>query len=527
MNRTFDQAKKWWDERSFGQKFSIMFLTVALIAVLTYLFAVSSQPEWEVLYDDLSPADSSALATHLKDAGVLYRLTNSGKTVLVPKGVVDETRLEVAESDIIKDSVVGLEELSKIPLGVNNEQQAMWKQRIQQGELARTITTIKGVKNAKVNIAEPERSIFVSQDEKPTASVMLTLEPGIKVSQEQVKAIKNLVSHSIARLIPENVFVSDQFGKALSDDVSESGSTIDDLQNDNESKLQKKISDVLKPLVGEGNVTVRVTADMNFDRTTSKIERYIPTTQSVDGNASGVLVSEQTSGEKYTGQDGKAPGGVPGTTTNINNPSYAASTGAAGNKSSDYNKNAITKNYEVSKETKDIVYAPGDIERMSIAVSINKLLTSKEQTIIENLVKNAAGFDDARGDTVTIAGLAFAGTEEAEAKQAELEKENAIISYLSLAKEFLPYLLILVFGGLTMGIFWSFLKRPVEAEEYTEPEEPAFDFPDAPDLLEAASIPIIEAKLDPEIERMRSEINSFVMNDPAEAARLLMTFIKE
>ncbi|MEW5819602.1 MAG: flagellar basal-body MS-ring/collar protein FliF [Cyanobacteriota bacterium] len=527
MNIFLEQFKKWWEARSFGQRFTLIFLIIAFVGVVTYLFSITNQPDWDILYDDLAPSDAASVAAHLKENGILHRIANEGKTVLVPKEVIAETRLNIAQDDIIKQDVIGLDALDKLPIGLNKEQQTLWRLRMIQGELSRTISVIKGVKSAKVSIAEPERTIFTSEDETPSASVMLTLSPGIKLKQEQIKAIKNLVSHSVARLSPDKVFVSDQSGNALSEDISSSSSSLDDLRISYEKKIEKKIKDLISPLVGNENVTVAVTAEMNFDKTTSQIERYIPTTQNADGNAAGVLVSEQLLGENYTGQDGKAPGGVPGTTSNITNPTYVTSGGDGAGKSSDYTKNSTIKNFEVSKEIKNITYAPGQVERLTVAVAVNKVLTTDEHTEIEKLIKTAAGADVARGDIITVTGMSFAGLDQIEEKRAQLQEQAKMDSLFSAVEAFGPYLLVVVFGGTTLLIFWSLLKRPIEAVAIEEYAEETYDFPDVPDVLEAASIPVIEAKLDPEIERMREEINAFVMNDAAEAARLLLSFIKE
>lgn len=526
MNTFFDKVQKWWEERNFSQKFTLVFLLVAFVGILTYLLALSRQPDWDVLYDKISPTDASSVAAHLKDNGVLFRVTNGGETILVPKEILDQTRLDIAEADIIKQDEVGLEELSNIPLGTNQDQQKLWRQRIIQGELARTIQVIKGVQKARITIAEPERSIFVSEDEKPSASVMLQLLPGSKIKQEQVKAIKNLVAHAVPRLTPEDVFVSDQNGNALSEEIANSSSNLDDLRASYERKVEKKVKEVLVKLVGSDNVTVAVNAEINFDKTTAQIERYIPTTQSTDGVASGVLVSEQQLGENYTGQDGAGPGGVPGTASNITNPTYMANAGG-GNKSSDYNKNSTIKNFEVSKEIKNITYAPGQVERLTVAVAVNKVLTSKEHDKIEELVQTASGADTARGDIITVTGMSFAGLEDIDEKK-ELLKEQAKWDNIYKAIEvFGPYAFLVILGGVPLAILWSLLRKPVEAVAIEEYEEPDYEFPDVPEILEAATIPVIEAKLDPEIERMREEINAFVMNDAAEAARLLLTFIKE
>ena len=522
-----EQIKNWWIERSFGQKFSLLFLVIALVGVMTYLFAVSTQPDWEVLHDKLSPADASAVAAHLKSNGILYKITNGGQTVLVPRKVVDQARLEIAREDIITHEEVGYEGIHDIPLGLTETFQKLSRQRMLQGEIVRSIKKIRGVESASILVAEPERSIFTSQDELPSASVMLVLDPGVKIKQEQIKAIKNLVSHAVPRLSYERVFVSDQNGKVLSEKITDSSSSIDELRSLYEDKIEQKVHEVLINVVGKGNIKVAATAEINFDRTTAKIERYIPTGQASDGTAAGVLISEQILDEKYEGKDGKGPGGIPGATTNINDPSYVAADGDGANKSSDYNKNSTVKNFEVSKEIKDIVYAPGQVQRLSIAVAVNKVLTNQERLAIEDLVKSAAGIDMARGDIVTVHGMAFAGLKELKQQEELMQKEMEMNQYMSLIDKIAPYALILLFGGVTLSILWSLIKRPVEVEAYEEIAEPEFDFPEAPEILEAASIPIVEAKLDPEIERMRNEINQFVMNDPGEAARLLLSYIKD
>lgn len=526
LEKILDNIKNIWNERTFGQKFSLIFLLIAFIAVLTYFLAVSSQPDWEVLYAELSTTDAAAVAEHLKEAGIPYRISNGGQTILVPKNVAEQTAMDVAKEDIITQDAVGLEELSNIPLGLTESQQRLMRQRMLQGELIRTIKVINAVKDVRITIAEPERSVFSSEEDFPTASVMLILKPGMKVSMDQVKSVKNLVAHAIPGLGPDHVFVSDQQGRLLSEEVTGSGSTIDELRSQYERSVEKKVKNVLNKLVGSDNLSVSVTADMNFDRTVSKIERFIPTGETQDGNASGVLISEQIAGEKYTGEAGQAPQGAPGADANVENPQYAA-TGNGERKSSDYNKDSIVKNYEVSKEVKNITYAPGDVERLTVAVAMNRVLTTKEQATIEQLVKTAAGVEDARGDIVTVTGMAFAAMEQLEEQKAELAKQAQMDQYLTLFEKLAPYILIVLFGGVAIAIFWSLVKAPVQTAEYEEVIEEDYDYPEVPELLEAASIPAIEAKLDPEIERMRSEINAFIMTDPSEAARLLLTYMKD
>ena len=144
---------------------------------------------------------------------------------------------------------------------------------------------------------------------------------------------------------------------------------------------------------------------------------------------------------------------------NITNPSYVANQPGEAGKSSDYNKNSTIKNFEVSKETKDIAYAPGQIERLTVAVAVNKVLTSVEESKIEELVKTAAGADMARGDIITVTGMSFAGIDEIEAKQAALAEEAKWDNLYSAASFWGPYALIIIFGGGALLIFWSLIRQ--------------------------------------------------------------------
>ena len=182
----------------------------------------------------------------------------------------------MAENDIIQDSNPGFELLDNMNFGATDFHNKLTKQRIYQGEITRTIERISGVKKARVQLAEPERSVFADRDEEPSASVMLILEPGYKLNAEQIKAIKNLVAYAIPRLKPEKVFLTDQKGDNLSDDISKSSSDINSYRTTFESQTADKITKVLETIVGKDNLNVQVSAKMNFDSAHATIESYIP-----------------------------------------------------------------------------------------------------------------------------------------------------------------------------------------------------------------------------------------------------------
>ena len=193
-------------------------------------------------------------------------------------------RLYVAENDLIQNSNPGFELLDNMQLGSTDFKNNLTKQRIFQGELTRSIEKMEGVKSVRVQLAQPERSIFEDKDEIPSASVMLILDSGYKLKASQVKAIKNLVAYSVPRLTPEKVFITDQFGNSLSDETSKNSNDMESFKAGVEKDTAKKITSVLEEIVGRGNVSVQVNADIDFNSAKATIERYIPLDEKGEGD---------------------------------------------------------------------------------------------------------------------------------------------------------------------------------------------------------------------------------------------------
>ena len=222
-----DDLTKLWNGLEIGQKFGIVVLSAATLIIASFFIMKSMEPNWSVLYSDLSPQDAAAVTESLKKSGYAYKLSADKKSVLVPQELQDELRIYVAENDLIQDSSPGFELLDDMQLGSTDFKNKLTKQRIYQGELTRSIERMSGVRKARVQIADPERSVFQERDEAPTASVMLILEPGYKLKTSQIKAIKNLVAYAIPRLTPERVFLTDQSGNNLSDDIEKNSYDIE------------------------------------------------------------------------------------------------------------------------------------------------------------------------------------------------------------------------------------------------------------------------------------------------------------
>ena len=194
-----DDLTKLWNGLDTGQKFGIVVLSAATLVISAFFIMKSMEPNWSVLYSDLSPQDAAAVSESLKKSGYAYKLSQDKKSVLVPQELQDELRIYVAENDLIQDSSPGFELLDDMQLGSTDFKNKLTKQRIYQGELTRSIEKMSGVRKARVQIADPERSVFQERDEVPTASVMLILEPGYKLKTSQIKAIKKLAGLNLSK----------------------------------------------------------------------------------------------------------------------------------------------------------------------------------------------------------------------------------------------------------------------------------------------------------------------------------------
>lgn len=517
-----DDLTKLWNGLEVGQKLGIIVLGAITLMVSAFFIVKSMEPNWSVLYSDLSQQDAAAVSESLKKSGYPFKLSADKKSVLVPQEMQDELRIYVAENDLIQDSSPGFELLDDMQLGSTDFKNKLTKQRIYQGELTRSIEKMSGIRKARVQIADPERSVFSEKDEAPTASVMLILEPGYKLKTSQIKAIKNLVAYAIPRLTPERVFLTDQSGNNLSDDIEKNSNDIESYKINYENQTAKKIQDVLDKIVGSDNASVQVSADIDFNSTRSTIESYIPVGESQQG----VLTSTQTETENYENPNPNTAG----ITTGSNNPPAQPAPGGQP-RNLNYQKQKTASTYSVSKEIKQIIYAPGTVKRMTIAVAVNKILTTQEKEELEKLVISASGADLNRGDIINITSLEFsakdqniaAATQEAKAIQKEKTQEIVV-------NKLVPMFVILVLGLVALFVFRSLFGKTTAAadgwdEQYQEQQQAITD--NLIDKFEVESLPQIEAKLNPELDKLKSDLTDTIMSDPSEAAKILISYIKD
>lgn len=502
-------VKKLWNGLDGNQKLGMLALIVVTIVSATFFLSKAMEPDWVVLYSDLNEVNAMSIVQSMKKNGYQYKISDDHSSILVPSNVRDEMRVFVAENDLIKGGDTGFELLDDMQLGSTDFKNKLTKQRIFQGELTRSIEKIQGVKYARVQLAEPERSIFDDNDEKPTASVVLVLEPGYKIKSSQVKAIKNLVAYAVPRMTPEQVFITDQNGTSLSDETSKNSTDMESFKGNLEKDTAKKVSDVLEKIVGKGNVSVQVNADIDFNSAKATIESYHP----LEGTDKGVMTSSQTEVETY-----ENPNNVP----NPNN---------VNQRNLNYSKQKTSVNYNVTKEVKQVIYAPGTVKRLSIAVAVNKVLTSSEKDEIKNLVLSAAGVDYSRGDVISVSGLQFEGAtidKQAQEEFAEQYQKEQMMYFIT--SSVIPLIVVLILGCFALYILKNFIsKMPsskrqdkivtqeniIEHHEETEPED---DMP---------RIELNKNEIKSQKEQSINEINEAVMASPEDAAKLLTSFIRD
>ncbi|HIQ89472.1 TPA: flagellar M-ring protein FliF [Candidatus Galligastranaerophilus faecipullorum] len=561
--------KKIWDKFDLNQKFVIAALMVVALVVCVYFIFKATEPNWSVLYSDLAKDDVAAISESLKKSGYAFKLSDDKSAILVREQDKENLRIFVAENDLIKDSSPGFELLDDLQLGSTDFKNKLTKQRIFQGELTRSIEKITGIQKARVQLAEPERSVFSDNDEEPSASVVLILEPGYRLKPSQILAIKNLVAYSVPRLTNDRVFLTDQYGNALSEDVSKNNTDMQTYRSSFEKEAAKKIQDTLETIMGKDNVSVQVSAVMDFNSTRSTIESYIP----ANGTQSGVILGQQSERETYKkpqpivlkkdevalDPDNPAAQNQPGAVQqNAQNPQtqnvmtvVEEQTGISEadenarnvtdkvrGRELSYEKEKNAVNYAVTKEVKQVVYAPGSVTRLSVAVAVNKILTDEEKEDIKNLVIAAAGMDVTRGDVVNVSSLKFMGIDKAEQLQTLNEEKYAKIMEMLgfIFTNVAPLLIVLVLGLVGLSTFSSIFKKPEPPKPQNQEENNQFQgfdpylmlgnndgmdgqYLDEPDSEEPAFTSVVDKK--------RAEITDIILSDPQDAARLLTSYVKE
>jgi flagellar M-ring protein FliF len=464
------------------QRLIVAAALLLFISALTFVIVSGrSKDDYRVLFSSVNERDGAAIVAALQQMNIPYKFTEGGAAILVPESSVYETRLRLAGQGLPKAGNVGFELLENQKMGTSQFVEQVNYQRGLEGELARSISSLAQVKSARVMLAIPKQTAFMREQEKPTASVVVTMHPGRFLDSQQVAAITNLVGSSVPNLGPANVTIVDAEGSLLAPNAQRlMGLDSNQLKYvaELEGALSKRVQAILEPVTGKENVRAQVTVDMDFgelERTQETYGRNSPPNQS--------SIRSQQSNEAAT--PSSSASGVPGALTNqppgaaqapINAPGgAAANTGpqnlnappTSSSSSASNIKKDLTVNYELDRAIERIKSEKGKVRRVSAAVVVNYKqptgvdkdgkplkpvpFNAKELDQINNLARDAVGYTEQRGDSVSVANIPF---------KVEVPDEPAFYKQpgvIELSKEFFKFAIIL--GSL--GIMFFGVVKPL------------------------------------------------------------------
>ena len=458
------------------------------ISMIVAAFLWTRTPDYAVLFANLDERDGGAIVTALQQQNVPYRFSPGGSAIMIPSAQVHDVRLRLAAQGLPKGGLVGFEVMENQRLGVSQFLEQVNFQRALEGELSRTIQSIASVASARVHLAIPKQSGFLRDGQQPSASVMVTLYPGRFLEPAQIAGIVHLIASSVPQMSNERVSVVDQSGNLLThgaDPLRQAGLDATQLNyiREVESAYIRRIEAILAPLVGAGNFRAQVTADVNFNQIEETAETFRP-----NPSPDQAIRSQQTH-ENVSSLPG--PQGVPGALTN--QPPVPATApivdpdieGGEGSIPLNRNRSA-TLNYELDRTIQHIRQAPGQIRRLSVAVVVNHrtetlptgqtrtvALTEEETARITNLVREAMGYNQGRGDSLAVSSAPFAPVDDDLDPALPFWQDPVMIE---LAKELSKYLVLLialavVYFGVIRPLMRTVMPPPAEAEEEEEGED--------------------------------------------------------
>jgi flagellar M-ring protein FliF len=466
-----------------GRNVLLMVGLAAVAAVAAGMWMWSQKPEYRVLFSNFSDRDGGAIVASLQQMNVPYQFAEGGGAILVPADKVYDARLKLASQGLPKGGNVGFELMENQKLGVSQFLEQVNFQRALEGELAKSIQSVGAIQAARVHLALPKNSVFVREQQKPTASVLLNLHSGRSLDPQQVSAIIHLVASSVPDLPVKNVTVVDQSGNLLSEQSKSPGAKgLDATQLKYVQELQqsivRRIESIITPIAGENNVRAEATADVDFSTSEQAAEIYKP-----NQGQNPAAVRSQHSSEAQNG--GNTASGVPGALTNqppapatapLTQPVNGAP-GTPGAPSGTMQRDSTT-NYEVDKTVRYVQQPMGGIKRLTVAVVVNhkrvidktgkttyRPLTDAEKTEITDLVKEAMGFNQERGDSLNVVNSPFADLQKEIEPVVPLWKQPEM---WELGKEAGRYLLIAL---VLMFLYFKLVKPLLKSLNKTEEEK--------------------------------------------------------
>ncbi|TQV65377.1 MAG: flagellar M-ring protein FliF [Halothiobacillaceae bacterium] len=436
-----EQVEAVTQSKSFRQLGALIGLAALISFALGFFLWSGKGGDMQPLYGQMAPQDAAQVADALRITGVQFELDRTTGQIMVPADRLHEVRLQLAGQGLPGGAPIGFDALHKeSSLGVSQFMEGARYQNALENELATTIASLNPVDTARVHLAMPKQSVFVRERQPATASVVVKLYPGRTLDPGQVSSIVNLVAASVPNMKAADVTVVDQTGRLLSEDIASAGVALNGRQFDYRRRVEQnyvsRVEQLLQPLIGADRVRAQVNAELDFSEREGTSERYGPN--------EGRVRSEQLSDQVSNVGNGNALGGVPGALTN-QPPGGGTTTPPGGNgigpqpllnpqqyqqllQTPAQTNKSQTRNFEIDRDIQHTKVAPGELKRLSVAVVLDDRMSTNDKGELERkpmsdeelakftqLVKEAVGFDEARGDRVTVSNVAFSGEEIIEA----------------------------------------------------------------------------------------------------------------
>jgi flagellar M-ring protein FliF len=522
MNQFFIKIRNLLKQYTLGQNIVIIVVLIGILSSIIALVIWANRPEYEILYSDLDPSSAGKIVNDLRGSKIKYKLDHNGRTIYVPSEKVAELRLQFTESGYVGKAVPGYEIFDDAKIGMTTFMQRLNMRRALEGELVRTINQFPEVKNSRIHLVFPEEKLF-GKKKKGSAAAVLYVQPGKYLGADQVRGIAALIANSVDGIEPKDVVVVDSDGKVLSESQSEDavlGSVGNrwDLRNRIEAKLQQKVTGIVESIVGESNAVVEVSVDLNFEQINRTMETIDPDNV--------VVISEESHTESTANMD---------TSLNI--------------QESHKKENTIT-NYELNKTVEHFVSNTGTIDKISVAVvvnGINKTIQDKNGKTVNQyvpwsnrdleqitaLVKSSVGFNEERGDIVTVQNLRFdnSGIEADRQYFVKAEKEAMWAGIIN--KSIIGIGLLVVFILLrnllkTSNVVLNLPDHKKGKLSGATVDHKLTDFEEDEDIPEDLYIkklsPEARAKLKAK-NKMTTEVIDYTKSNPDDAAKLIRTWL--
>ena len=425
-SNALDKIREGIDQPGFRRAFPTLLASVTAVAAIILYWGMQ-QPDMTTLYSSLGEAEKSKVLDSLRNMGVEVELDPVTGDILVPTDAYHQSRISLAAQGLPEFSQNSTDAIDNLPLGVSRSVEGLKLRQVQELELAKSIAEISSVKAARVHLAIPEKSVFVRDQADPTASVFVNLKNGRKLDKTQVLAITNLVSSSIPNMNPNNVSIVDQFGNLLSNSPDDPDQQLADSQLEYRMRLENiyknRITSLVAPIVGAGNISAQVNLDIDFTRREISQEIIDPKTAAPVSEQSSLNITAKKDAIGIPGAISNEPPQEATVTQEQNQVGTATNSANAQGESERFETKSSTelKNYENSKTYETVKNSSNIITRIDAALLVRdkKVINPDTEEVtyeplspevleqIQNLVKSAIGIQDNRGDTLTITSQPF------------------------------------------------------------------------------------------------------------------------